>query len=123
MKIVLLNVEQAQSIYRSQMVRDFPESELKPFASVQDMMTRGLYEPIHGSAPDIAGRDIANPLGTILSGALLLRHSLGLEQEAAAIERAVSQVLDEGYRTADMMADGCTKVGCTAMGDAILERI
>ena len=64
--------------------------------------TRGLYEPIHGSAPDIAGRDIANPLGTILSGALLLRHSLGLEQEAAAIERAVSQVLDEGYRTGDI---------------------
>lgn len=62
--------------------------------------TRGLYEPIHGSAPDIAGRNIANPLGTILSGALLLRHSLGLEQEAAAIEKAVSQVLDEGYRTA-----------------------
>ena len=85
--------------------------------------TRGLYEPIHGSAPDIAGRDIANPLGTILSGALLLRHSLGLEQEAAAIERAVSQVLDEGYRTADMMAEGCIKVGCTEMGDKILENI
>ena len=123
MKIVLLNVEQAQSIYRSQMVRDFPESELKPFASVQGMMTRGLYEPIHGSAPDIAGRDIANPLGTILSGALLLRHSLGLEQEAAAIERAVSQVLNEGYRTGDIFAAGCTKVGCTQMGDLVAERV
>ena len=123
MKIVLLNVEQAQSIYRSQMVRDFPESELKPFASVQGMMTRGLYEPIHGSAPDIAGRDIANPLGTILSGALLLRHSLGLEQEAAAIERAVSQVLDEGYRTGDIFSAGCTKVGCAQMGDLVAERV
>ena len=123
MKIVLLNVEQAQSIYRSQMVRDFPESELKPFASVQGMMTRGLYEPIHGSAPDIAGRNIANPLGTILSGALLLRHSLGLEQEAAAIERAVSQVLDEGYRTGDIFSAGCTKVGCTQMGDLVAERV
>ena len=123
MKIVLLNVEQAQSIYRSQMVRDFPESELKPFASVQGMMTRGLYEPIHGSAPDIAGRDIANPLGTILSGALLLRHSLGLEQEAAAIEKAVSQVLDEGYRTDDIFSEGCTKVGCTEMGDLVAARV
>ena len=85
--------------------------------------TRGLYEPIHGSAPDIAGRDIANPLGTILSGALLLRHSLGLEQEAAAIERAVSQVLDEGYRTGDIFAAGCTKVGCTQMGDLVAERV
>ena len=85
--------------------------------------TRGLYEPIHGSAPDIAGRDIANPLGTILSGALLLRHSLGLEQEAAAIERAVSQVLDEGYRTGDIFAAGCTKVGCTQMGNLVAERV
>ena len=85
--------------------------------------TRGLYEPIHGSAPDIAGRDIANPLGTILSGALLLRHSLGLEQEAAAIERAVSQVLDEGYRTGDIFSAGCTKVGCTQMGDLVAERV
>lgn len=85
--------------------------------------TRGLYEPIHGSAPDIAGRDIANPLGTILSGALLLRHSLGLEQEAAAIERAVSQVLDESYRTGDIFAAGCTKVGCTQMGDLVAERV
>ena len=85
--------------------------------------TRGLYEPIHGSAPDIAGRDIANPLGTIFSGALLLRHSLGLEQEAAAIERAVSQVLDEGYRTGDIFAAGCTKVGCAQMGDLVAERV
>ena len=85
--------------------------------------TRGLYEPIHGSAPDIAGRDIANPLGTILSAALLLRHSLGLEAEAAAIERAVSQVLDEGFRTADIFSQGCTRVGCTQMGDLVAARI
>ena len=85
--------------------------------------TRGLYEPIHGSAPDIAGRDIANPLGTILSGALLLRHSLGLEDEARAIERAVSQVLDEGYRTGDIFSEGSTRVGCTQMGDLVAARI
>lgn len=85
--------------------------------------TRGLYEPIHGSAPDIAGQDIANPLGTILSGALLLRHSLGLEDEAKAIERAVSQVLDEGYRTTDIFSAGCTKVGCAQMGDLVAARI
>ena len=85
--------------------------------------TRGLYEPIHGSAPDIAGRDIANPLGTILSGALLLRHSLGLEAEAAAIEKAVSQVLDEGYRTGDIFSEGCVKVGCTQMGDLVAKRV
>ena len=85
--------------------------------------TRGLYEPIHGSAPDIAGQDIANPLGTILSGALLLRHSLALNDEAKAIERAVSQVLDEGYRTGDIFSAGCTKVGCTQMGDLVAARI
>ena len=77
----------------------------------------------NGSAPDIAGRNIANPLGTILSGALLLRHSLGLEQEAAAIEKAVSQVLDEGYRTGDIFSEGCAKVGCTEMGDLVAARV
>lgn len=85
--------------------------------------TRGLYEPIHGSAPDIAGRDIANPLGTILSGALLLRHSLGLEEEACAVERAVSQVLDAGYRTGDIFSQGMKQVGCTEMGDLVAARI
>ena len=85
--------------------------------------SRGLYEPIHGSAPDIAGRDIANPLGTILSGALLLRHSLGLDAEAKAIESAVSAVLDAGYRTADIFTEGMTKVSCTQMGDLVAERI
>ncbi len=85
--------------------------------------TRGLYEPIHGSAPDIAGKDIANPLGTILSGALLLRHSLGLDSEAKAIEDAVEQVLDEGYRTGDIFAEGMTKVSCTQMGDLVAARV
>ena len=89
----------------------------------------GLYEPIHGSAPDIAGRDIANPIGTILSAAMMLRYSFGMEDEAAAIETAVSQVLDEGYRTTDIMPQGekdaslLKKVGCREMGQLISERI
>ena len=85
--------------------------------------SRGLYEPIHGSATDIAGQDIANPLGTILSGALLLRYSLGLEEEARAVERAVEQVLDEGYRTADIWHEGLEKVSCTRMGELVAQRI
>ena len=85
--------------------------------------TRGLYEPIHGSAPDIAGKDIANPLGTILSAALMLRHSLGLETEAKAIEAAVTRVLDDGYRTGDIFSEGCERVGCVKMGDLVAERI
>ena len=78
-----------------------------------------LYEPIHGSAPDIAGQGIANPIGTILSLAMLLRHSLGLEEEAAAVERAVEGALAEGYRTPDIAADGGTEVGTERMGDVI----
>ena len=85
--------------------------------------TCGLYEPIHGSAPDIAGQDVVNPIACILSAAMMLRYSFGMAAEADAIESAVNAVLDAGLRTADMMADSCTKVGCTAMGDAILERI
>jgi 3-isopropylmalate dehydrogenase len=80
---------------------------LSPSASLGDGR-RGLYEPIHGSAPDIAGRGIANPVGTILSAALLLRHSLGLEAEALSVERAVSQALEQGLRTADIAAGGRT---------------
>ena len=83
----------------------------------------GLYEPIHGSAPDIAGMDIANPIGTILSAAMMLRYSFGLTEEADAIENAVNKVLDKGLRTADNMSEGCTCLGCTAMGDAILAEI
>jgi 3-isopropylmalate dehydrogenase len=80
----------------------------------------GLYEPIHGSAPDIAGQGVANPLATILSAAMLLRHSLGLEDPARRIETAVRQVLAKGYRTADIQEPGCIRVGTEAMGDAVL---
>ena len=83
----------------------------------------GLYEPIHGSAPDIAGQDKANPTGTILAAAMMLRYSFDMAAEADAVEKAVNQVLDKGLRTADMMAPGCTQVGCTAMGDAILAEL
>jgi 3-isopropylmalate dehydrogenase len=91
---------------------------------------RGLYEPVHGTAPDIAGRGVANPLGAILSAALLLRHSCGLDAEAAAVERAVFAALDDGLRTADLVgrqqATGGrpqTAVGTSAMGDAIVTRL
>ncbi|MBM4229883.1 MAG: 3-isopropylmalate dehydrogenase [Gammaproteobacteria bacterium] len=81
---------------------------------------RGLYEPIHGSAPDIAGRGFANPCGTILSAALLLRHSLGLESEARAIEAAVATALSRGARTADIAASGSATLSTQRMGDAVL---
>ncbi len=83
----------------------------------------GMYEPSHGSAPDIAGKDIANPIATILSAAMMLRYSFDLDKEAAAVEAAVKQVLTEGYRTADIMAEGCTEIGTTQMGDRIAEKI
>ncbi len=83
----------------------------------------GLYEPSHGSAPDIAGKDIANPIATILSAAMMLRYSFDLDREADAVEKAVQQVLTEGFRTNDIYSEGCTRVGCAAMGDCIAERI
>lgn len=83
----------------------------------------GLYEPSHGSAPDIAGKDLANPIATILSAAMMLRYSFDLDQEADAVEEAVRQVLEEGYRTGDIMAEGCKKVGTREMGDQIAARI
>lgn len=85
--------------------------------------TRGMYEPIHGSAPDIAGMNIANPIGTILSVGMMLKYSFHLEEEAAAIEKAVEEVLSEGYRTPDMMSEGMKKVGTKEMGDLIAEKI
>ena len=85
--------------------------------------TRGLYEPIHGSAPDIAGQDKANPIGIILAAAMMLRYSFDMAAEADAIENAVNKVLDKGLRTADNMSEGCICLGCTAMGDAILAEI
>jgi 3-isopropylmalate dehydrogenase len=81
----------------------------------------GLYEPIHGSAPDIAGRDLANPLATILSAAMLLRYSLNRPQAADRVEAAVRRVLAQGYRTADITEPGCRNVGTVAMGDAVLQ--
>jgi 3-isopropylmalate dehydrogenase len=83
----------------------------------------GLYEPSHGSAPDIAGQDLANPLATILSAALMLRYSFDLEKEATAIEAAVQQALSSGYRTADIYAAGATKVGCREMGELVVKEI
>ena len=83
----------------------------------------GLYEPSHGSAPDIAGQNKANPIATILSAAMMLRYSFDLEKEADVVENAVKQVLKDGYRTIDIMADGKTCVGTTEMGDLIAERI
>ncbi len=83
----------------------------------------GMYEPSHGSAPDIAGKDIANPIATILSAAMMLRYSFDLDKEAAAVEAAVEEILQEGFRTADIMAEGCTKVGTVQMGSMIAEKI
>jgi 3-isopropylmalate dehydrogenase len=85
--------------------------------------TVGLYEPIHGSAPDIAGRGIANPCGTILSGAMLLRHSLGLEREAGVVETAVESALASGLRTADIASPGQPPVSTETAANAIIERI
>ena len=92
---------------------------LLPSASLGDG-TRGLYEPIHGSAPDITGRGIANPVGTIMSVALLLRHSLGLTQEADALEAAVSRALEGGARTPDIATAGERVLSTREMGDAVL---
>ncbi|NDO19352.1 3-isopropylmalate dehydrogenase [Lachnospiraceae bacterium MD329] len=83
----------------------------------------GMYEPIHGSAPDIAGQDIANPIATIVSAAMMLEMSFGLVEEAKAINNAVDKVLDENYRTTDIMSDGMTKVGCKEMAKLIAENI
>jgi 3-isopropylmalate dehydrogenase len=95
-----------------------------PSASVGEETTgegrKGLYEPVHGSAPDIEGKDIANPLAAILSAAMLLRHSFGRKDDAAKIERAVRAVLAAGYRTADIMQSGMKKVGTAEMGEAVL---
>jgi len=100
---------------------------LLPSASIGDVgpggHRRGLYEPIHGSAPDIAGKGIANPTASILSAALLLRYSLGLDAEAAEIEAAVAQVITDGWRTADCVAEGGKACSTGAFGDAVLEQL
>ncbi|MDD4571128.1 MAG: isocitrate/isopropylmalate family dehydrogenase, partial [Clostridia bacterium] len=83
----------------------------------------GLYEPSHGSAPDIAGQDIANPLATILSAAMMLRYSFDLPDEAAAIENAINKTLAAGYRTKDIMSECCKLVGCKEMAKKVVEKI
>jgi 3-isopropylmalate dehydrogenase len=90
-----------------------------PSASL-DANNKGLYEPIHGSAPDIAGKDLANPLATILSAAMMLRYSFGLGEAAQSIEAAVQKVLAQGYATGDIQREGCSRVGTRGMGDAVL---
>ena len=93
-----------------------------PSASL-DADNKGLYEPSHGSAPDIAGKDLANPLATILSAAMMLRYSLGKAEQADRIEDAVKKVLASGLRTADIYEDGTKRVGCAEMGDAVLQAL
>ncbi|HTX06568.1 MAG TPA: isocitrate/isopropylmalate family dehydrogenase, partial [Steroidobacteraceae bacterium] len=95
---------------------------LLPSASLGEG-SRGLYEPIHGSAPDIAGQGIANPCGTILSVALLLRHSLRLEAEAAALERAVSEAIEQGARTPDISSSREHALSTEAVGDVVVRMI
>lgn len=90
-----------------------------PSASL-DAANKGMYEPSHGSAPDIAGKDIANPLATILSAAMMLRYTFSDEKNALRIENAVKRALAEGCRTADIYTDGCKKVKCSEMGDAVV---
>jgi 3-isopropylmalate dehydrogenase len=90
-----------------------------PSASL-DENNKGMYEPSHGSAPDIAGKDVANPLATILSAAMMLRYTFNDEANAQRIENAVKKALAQGYRTADIWTEGTSKVGCVAMGDAVV---
>ncbi len=93
-----------------------------PSASLNET-SFGLYEPSGGSAPDIAGKGIANPIATILSAAMLLRYSLNQDVSADAVEKAVSKTLADGFRTADIMSEGCTRIGTEEMGDRIAERL
>lgn len=93
-----------------------------PSASISDDGP-GIFEPVHGSAPDIAGQDLANPLAMVLSAAMMCRYGLDIPKVADRLEKAVETVLDQGYRTGDIMQDGCTQVGCKAMGDLLLKQI
>lgn len=94
-----------------------------PSASLGEPGTPGLYEPVHGSAPDITGQNKANPIATILSLSMMLRYSFDLSEEADLVENAVKKVLAEGYRTGDIMQEGCNEVGTTQMGDAIIHAL
>ena len=95
---------------------------MMPSASLGDT-TLGLYEPIHGSAPDIAGLNISNPIGTILSVAMMLKYSFDMDEEACDIENAVKKVLADGYRTTDLYVEGAKKLTCSEMGDVIIDNI
>lgn len=95
---------------------------LIPSASLGETK-RGMYEPIHGSAPDIAGQNIANPIGTILAAGMMLKYAFDMDKENEVIEKAVEDVLSDGYRTGDIMEDGKTRMSCSEMGDKIIEYI
>ena len=99
-----------------------PSTSLGDIQNAHDLPL-GVYEPIHGSAPDIAGKGVANPLAAILSSAYMLRHSLGLHEEAAAIEKAVEDVLNEGVRTPDVADTGSEVVGTVVMGDLVVAKL
>jgi 3-isopropylmalate dehydrogenase len=92
-----------------------------PSASIGSRV--GMYEPIHGSAPDIAGKNIANPIATIASAAMMLSYSFQLEKESEAIEQAILHTLEQGYRTKDIQSPGCQLVGTIEMGEAILKNL
>ena len=94
-----------------------------PSASLGEAGKPGVYEPVHGSAPDIAGQDKANPLAQVLSAAMMLRYGLNEPAAAAEIENAVNRVLDQGYRTGDIMSPGMKAVGCKEMGEVLLKLI
>ncbi len=94
-----------------------------PSASLGEAGKPAVFEPVHGSAPDIAGKDLANPLAQVLSAAMMLRYAFNESDAADAIELAVNKVLDSGKRTGDIMADGCQKLGCVAMGEALLAAV
>jgi 3-isopropylmalate dehydrogenase len=96
-----------------------------PSASIGDKSSPGVFEPCHGSAPDIAGQDMANPLAMILSAAMMLQYDLDRPDEALMLEQAVEAVLDQGYRTPDIKqeGDGCKLVGCTEMGQAVAKAV
>ena len=100
---------------------------LLPSASLGDKdkngRTRSLYEPVHGSAPDIAGKNISNPIATILSFSMALKYSLGFEKESASLDKAVEKTLEAGLRTPDIMSKGMKKVSTSEMGDAIISNL
>ena len=128
---LILNPKQFDVIVTGNMFGDILSDEasmltgsigMLPSASLDDK-NKGLYEPIHGSAPDIAGKNIANPLATILSVAMMLRHTFGQEKAAIRIENSIKKVLAKKYRTRDISEEGMQEVGTVEMGDAILDNL